>query len=154
MCQEVKIFLSLALVYGPLCARPSSAMRFCAKAISWKRWLATLGPSAEVDLIFTSHLLLQIRCSANFRHIRQHKKARDRYRQRDDAVNDEQPLSPGEPAFAPEMIHSSHEIAGYHGGNGTTRVEDTRPFGELVFSVPRPNHILHTRIEGALRETD
>ncbi|KAG9680156.1 hypothetical protein KCU99_g224, partial [Aureobasidium melanogenum] len=50
-------------------------------------------------------------------------------------------------ALITTFVYCGHEVTTEHGGNSTTRVENTRSLRKLIFTVPRANDILHARIE-------
>jgi len=59
-----------------------------------------------------------------------------------------------EAAFAVELIHAGHQVAGEHGRDGTAGMEDTRSLSELFLSIPRSDDVLHAWIESALSKAD
>jgi len=98
--------------------------------------------------------LVKIPCTCNFGDIGEDEISSERNRQRNDTVDDEQPLPASKPPSSVEVVDGSHQVAGEHAGDGRACVEDAGSFSKLVAPIPRANDILHSGIKGRFGQAD
>ena len=91
MCQDVRIFLIFAFVYGARGLRPSSTIRFLEKATSYGSFSTITLKCLGIEI---THLYSQVERSRRFGHIWDEEVSSQSNRKRDNSVYDEQPRYP------------------------------------------------------------